>query len=97
MIEKVQVENILFLDIETVPQTYIYEDLDEDTKHLFESKTRSQKTDLKTYEEIYHERGGILAEFGKIICISVGYIRSTNLGDKTMRIKSLVTKTRRHC
>jgi DNA polymerase elongation subunit (family B) len=88
MTDKIQIENILFLDIETVPQTYVYEELDEDTKHLFESKTRSQKTDLKSYEEIYHERGGILAEFGKIVCISVGYIRSNSFGDKTMRIKS---------
>ena len=72
MTDKIQIENILFLDIETVPQTYVYEELDEDTKHLFESKTRSQITELKSYEEIYHERGGILAEFGKIVCISVG-------------------------
>lgn len=88
MTDKIQIDNILFLDIETVPQTYAYGDLDHETKYLFETKTRSQKTEEKTYEEIYKDRGGILAEFGKIICISVGYIRSNSFGDKTIRIKS---------
>lgn len=88
MLDKIQLENILFLDIETVPQTYNYEDVGDKTKELFEAKTRSQKTELKTYDEIYHDRAGILAEFGKIICISVGYIRGNSIGERTMRIKS---------
>ena len=37
MLDKIQLENILFLDIETVPQTYLYEEVDETTKHLFEA------------------------------------------------------------
>jgi DNA polymerase elongation subunit (family B) len=88
MLEKINVQNILFLDIETVPQTYDYNEVDETTKFLFEAKTKFQKTDLKSFEEIYHERSGILAEFGKIICISVGYVRINTLGIHNMRIKS---------
>ena len=90
MLDKIQLENILFLDIETVPQTYLYDEVDETTKHLFEAKTRSQKTDVKQYNEIYNERAGIFSEFGKIICISVGYIRNTSTGDRTMRLKSFI-------
>ncbi|MEZ4739188.1 MAG: 3'-5' exonuclease [Flavobacteriales bacterium] len=64
---------ILFLDIETVPQEYDWEKLDERTAKLFSDKTRfEQGRNAKSAEEIYSEKGGILAEFGKIICIGVG-------------------------
>ena len=39
MLEKVQLEKVLFLDIETVPQVYEFENLGEKSKELFESKT----------------------------------------------------------
>lgn len=87
MLQKVALEKILFLDIETVPQAYKWEDVDETTQLLFNHKTRFQQKDGKTVDEIYDERGGILAEFGKIVCISCGFIHQTNTG-KSMRMKS---------
>jgi 3'-5' exonuclease len=67
---------VLFLDIETVPQHYDWADLDPRTAQLFSDKTRfEQERSSKSAEEIYGERGGILAEFGKIICIGVGSLR----------------------
>lgn len=64
---------ILFLDIETVPQEYDWEKLDERTAKLFSDKTRfEQERNAKSAEDVYGEKGGILAEFGKIICIGVG-------------------------
>ncbi len=72
MIEKIQLENILFLDIETVPEQENYNTLDEDFQHLWEQKTQYQRKDDFTPEEFY-DRAGIWAEFGKIVCISVGY------------------------
>ncbi|MFM8243236.1 MAG: 3'-5' exonuclease [Crocinitomicaceae bacterium] len=87
MLTKVQVEKILFLDIETVPQTYSYQDLDEKTRELFNAKTRFYQSEEKSFEMLYNERGGILAEFGKIVCISVGMVRENNL-NKTIRLKS---------
>lgn len=72
MIEKINLENILFLDIETVPEMEDFNLLDEEKKHLFDLKTQYQRKDDYTPEEFY-ERAGIWAEFGKIICISVGY------------------------
>ena len=85
--ESINLENILFLDIETVPQTYDYKALDEETKHLFELKNRSYINEDKSGELVYKDRGGIQSEFGKIICISVGMVKQTTLG-KTIRIKS---------
>lgn len=87
MLEKVQLDKILFLDIETVPQVYRFEELDETTAGLFDHKTRFQQKDDKTVEEIYNERGGILAEFGKIVCISCGFVNQTHTG-KEIRMKS---------
>ncbi|MFO0496279.1 MAG: 3'-5' exonuclease [Flavobacteriia bacterium] len=87
MLEKVQLEKILFLDIETVPQVYQYKDVEEDAKKLFEAKTRSLVKEDKTFDDAYNERAGILSEFGKIICISVGFVNETRTG-RQMRIKS---------
>ena len=87
MLHKIQLDKVLFLDIETVPQTYKYPDLDETTKSLFDSKTRFLQGPEKSGEQVYDERGGIYAEFGKIICISVGFLRETRTG-KQIRMKS---------
>jgi hypothetical protein len=87
MLDKIQLEKILFLDIETVPQTYAYQDLDEKTRELFNAKTRFSQNDEKSFEMLYGERGGILSEFGKIICITVGMVKETSLG-RTIRLKS---------
>jgi DNA polymerase elongation subunit (family B) len=87
MLKKVQLDKVLFLDIETVPQVYQFQDLDEKPKELFEMKTRFMQNDEKSFETLYNERGGIYAEFGKIVCISVGFIHSTNQG-KQLRMKS---------
>lgn len=72
MLYKLNLENILFLDIETVPQKPSFADLDETTQMLWEQKSQYQRKDEFTPEEFY-ERAGIWAEFGKVICISVGY------------------------
>lgn len=88
MLEKVRLERMLFLDIETVPQEYAYEKLDDKTRELFEAKTRFQaERDNKPYKEVYADRAGILAEFGKIVCISVGFVNDTPTG-KQIRMKS---------
>ena len=71
MIEKINLNNILFLDIETVPQEMSYLGMDEETKKLWEQKTQYQRKDEVTAEDFY-ERAGIWAEFGKIICYFCG-------------------------
>ncbi len=72
MIHKINLEHILFLDIETVPEQEDYNSLDQEMQFLWEQKTQYQRKDDFTSEEFY-DRAGIWAEFGKIICISVGY------------------------
>jgi len=72
MIEKINLNNILFLDIETVPESEDFNDLDTEVQVLYEQKTQYQRKDDFTAEEFY-DRAGIWAEFGKIVCISVGF------------------------
>jgi uncharacterized protein YprB with RNaseH-like and TPR domain len=66
------INDILFLDIETVPQEESWNAVSKSTQELFEKKTQYQRKDEFTAAQFY-ERAGIWAEFGKIICISVGY------------------------
>ncbi len=72
MLDRISLEHILFLDIETVPESEHFNELDDEKKELWDHKSKYQRKDEFTVEEFY-ERAGIWAEFGKIICISVGY------------------------
>jgi uncharacterized protein YprB with RNaseH-like and TPR domain len=86
MVDKIPLEDILFLDIETVPESDDFSKLNEVTKLLWEEKTRYQRKDDFTPETFY-EKAGIWAEFGKIICISVGYFNISS-GLKKFRVTS---------
>ncbi|MFH6602953.1 3'-5' exonuclease [Maribacter algicola] len=79
MLQKINLEDILFLDIETIPEYADFNALDDEKKELWEHKSQYQRKDEISAEEFY-QRAGIWAEFGKIICISVGYFNLK--GDK---------------
>lgn len=74
---------ILFLDIETVSQYPVFEELTEEWKELWRRKSESLIRDkqVATPEDIYN-RAAIYAEFGKIICISCGIISGSGEGKK---------------
>jgi len=79
-------ENILFIDVETVPQAASYGDLPEAIKALWEKKSMYFRKEGQSAEDVY-ERAGIWAEFGRIVCISVGFIHSRK-GERVFRVKS---------
>ncbi len=73
MINDVSLENILFLDIETVPAYGSYDELSPVMKKLWDKKAeRIKRTEEDTPDNLY-PRAGIYAEFGRIICISAGF------------------------
>lgn len=80
--------NILFLDIETVPQHASYELLPEEWKQLWNIKAGYliRNKEEETVESIY-SRAGIYAEFGKIICISCGILQGSG-EQKKISVKS---------
>ncbi|GJH39727.1 3'-5' exonuclease [Capnocytophaga sp. HP1101] len=86
MLNKINLEDILFLDIETVPLYKQHDELSTVEQELWEEKSRYQRKDEFTAEEFY-DRAGIWAEFGKIVCISVGYF-SFRHQQRTFRVTS---------
>ncbi len=86
MLENIDLQQVLVLDIETVPQYPSFNELPVEYQQLWDQKTRFQRRDGETAAEFY-SRGGILAEFGKIICISVG-IFSKKTETLSLRVKS---------
>lgn len=86
MLNKVNLEDILFLDIETVPLFENYQELSQTEQDLWEEKTKYQRKEDFTAEEFY-DRAGIWAEFGRIVCISVGYFSFRN-SQRTFRVTS---------
>jgi predicted PolB exonuclease-like 3'-5' exonuclease len=77
MLDNIKVEDVMFLDIETVPESSSYELLNPAMQNLWDKKSRQFRTPDQTSQDVY-ERAGIYSEFGKIICISVGLIREKN-------------------
>ncbi|MFN7115612.1 MAG: 3'-5' exonuclease [Saprospiraceae bacterium] len=95
MLEQIDIANVLFLDIETVSNKMDYEELDDEMKELWYLKSRTvakKPVDELTEDEVanlYYERAGIFAEFGKIVCISVGIVhRSKEDNRLRLRLKS---------
>ncbi|MDQ8003353.1 MAG: 3'-5' exonuclease [Pedobacter sp.] len=71
MLKDLKLNNVFVIDIETVPQKEKFEELPPHLQELWEQKSRYQRKDGQTAVEFY-DRAGIWAEFGKVVCISVG-------------------------
>ena len=68
MLEHIHSDEILFLDIETVPATSGYDQLNPYWKKLWNDKMKNSLTPEEDPTELY-SRAGIYAEFGRIIVI----------------------------
>jgi 3'-5' exonuclease len=83
--------NILFIDIETVSEKKDFDELPSEMKDFWKNKSKYWMKEEEVSEtevsEIYNNKAGIYAEFAKVICISVGIIYSKN-EKNVLRIKS---------
>ena len=86
MLEAISSEDILFIDIETVPQKADFTELPEHFQKLWDKKSVYFRDETQGASDVY-ERAGIYAEFGRIICISAGVIIQKN-GERFYRVKS---------
>ncbi len=86
--QHIQPDRILVLDIETVPQFVSFEELPELWKVLWTDKISKTMPENFSAAEMYEQRAGIQAEFGKIICISTGYFYTDKGGRLCFRLKS---------
>ena len=81
-------QQIIFLDIETVPFTNDYNSLTDRHKAAWSKKAGYQRADVFESDEVlYNTRAGIFAEFGRIVCISIGVLVNKEGGNQ-IRIKS---------
>lgn len=80
--------NILFLDIETVSQHESFQNASDDWQKLWQTKAENLlRYHADSSPEDLYNRAAIYAEFGKIICISCGVIQGFGK-EKKLVIKS---------
>lgn len=80
MLQNITLSKVLFLDVETVPLVYNYQELPNNLRELWDSKFRFQPAESP---ESQYKKAGIYAEFAKAVCISVGFFNG-----KAFRVKS---------
>lgn len=81
-----KLEDILFIDIETVSQFSNYNDAPDEIQYIWDKKyEKTEYIKSTSASDAYHEKAAIFAEYGKIICISIGYY---NKQDDGYRVKS---------
>ncbi len=85
--QNIRLENLLLIDIETVSEHPQFNSLDESWQQLWAEKVQRSLPDDITASEFYPQRAGVMAEFAKVICISVGYFKKENTTQK-LRVKS---------
>ncbi len=88
MIEKMPLENFLVIDIETVSGKNNFEELSAEWQHLWEEKVIRTLPVNTSSAEYYPQRAGIMAEFAKVVCISIGYFKRDK-ENYQFRVKSI--------
>ena len=96
MLGNLDLSKVLFLDVECVSGKANYGELNDDFKYLWKLKSKSvlRKYNEEITEEeadaAYKDKAGIYAEFGKIVCISVGIIgRNPETKELFVRLKRI--------
>ena len=88
MSSPIALQNILFIDIETVSQHAAYEEMPAEWKQLWDHKSQFLVRNSESVDaSAVYERAGIYAEFGKIVCISCGIIQGIGT-EKKISLKS---------
>jgi 3'-5' exonuclease len=73
VLPNISLDQLLLLDIETTPGVSSFEHLPERMKSLWLDKIAKTAPESIEGEDLYADRAGLFAEFGKIVCISVGF------------------------
>ncbi len=76
--QKIAIENLFLIDIETVSGAQHFHLLNDEWKELWTEKILKSLPPNTSAEEYYPMRAAILAEFAKVVCISIGYFKKEN-------------------
>lgn len=83
-------KNLLLIDIETVASVADFSQLSPRMQSLWNKKaSQLQNPDLKTPADLFNERGGIYAEFGKVVCIAFGAFFWNEQDELSLKVKSI--------
>jgi 3'-5' exonuclease len=85
--QDISVENLFIIDIETVSEYEHHQLLSDEWKELWNEKIQRSLPPDVLPGEYYPKRAGILAEFAKVVCISIGFFKKEN-NLLQLRIKS---------
>ncbi len=83
------IKDLFVIDIETVPAYENFDALTEDWQTLWWSKISKTVPENTTPAESYIQRAGIMAEFGKIICISTAFFYEDDSKQVCLKMKSI--------
>lgn len=79
-------EDLIVIDIETASCFPAYEDMSSEWQKLWDEKTERSRPEETSASQFYPLRAGVMAEFSKVVCISIGYfIKEQHL---KLRVKS---------
>jgi len=88
MLSQINLTNLLVIDIETVPGAPDFQRLSENWQELWQDKVSKIMPENTTPAEFYLQKAGILAEFGKIVCISTGFFYNDLNNNLCFKLKS---------
>jgi predicted PolB exonuclease-like 3'-5' exonuclease len=83
------IQDLLLLDIETVPMVNDFASLSPEWQSLWWDKISKTVPENTKPEDAWMRKAGILAEFGKIICISTAYFYEDDNSNLCLKIKSI--------
>ncbi len=81
--------DLFFIDIETVPKVADFGELTPLWQELWIDKISKTMPENTPPEQSYLQRAGILAEFGKVICISTAYLFENENKETALKVKSI--------
>lgn len=89
MLDHINIYNLLYIDIETVPAYAHFDELNKNMQLLWATKHEQLRHENETPNDGYINRAGIYSEFGKIICVSMGmFYKVRETGERKFRVKT---------
>ncbi len=90
--DTIVMKGLLFIDIETVANHATFDQLSPKNQQFWTGKARilkrNQEIDPEAIQALYVDKAAIYAEFGKVVCISIGYIQKRNQQSPKLILKS---------
>lgn len=88
MLDSIALDSLIFFDIETASWSASLTEMPEEMQAVWAQREGAKKPEDLDDEAWWSERAGIHAEFGRVVCISLGFFRRSREGLE-FRVKSI--------